>query len=270
MVKMSAIIPARNEQDYIEKTLIALQKQSLPCQIIVVNDGSTDLTEQVASKYADLVVNLPDRGYEATGSPVLAQVINAGLARVQSDVDYVVIVGADHPLPPNYLEALIRRMRRNPKLVVVSGIFKGETLAETAAKGSGRVVDAKFWRSVDFKYPEVWGWESWLLFKAQQLGYEVRRFEDVVTETQRPTRLHKTEKWGKAMYALGYDWRYALRNCFLIFLKSPKAGFRMFKGWIVHKNVRRLDIADWVNQYQKRRFWKRVKETLSHRREEGF
>jgi hypothetical protein len=39
----------------------------------------------------------------------------------------------------------------------------------------------------------------------------------------------------------------------------------MFLGWLLHKNVKRLDIADWVNQMQKKRFWKRVLEIIKRR-----
>ena len=65
-MNIEAVIPARNEERYIERTLQALVRQTLrPSRIIVVNDGSTDRTAEIAAKYADVVVNLPDRGYRA-------------------------------------------------------------------------------------------------------------------------------------------------------------------------------------------------------------
>ena len=60
------------------------------------------------------------------------------------------------------------------------------------------------------------------------------------------------------MYALGYDWKYDLGRCLLNFLKSPKAGLAMLWGYVRHRDVERLDIADWVNETQKKRFWRRV------------
>ena len=260
-MKYAVVVPARNEEGYIEKMLSELRRQILPpSQIIVVDDGSTDRTGQIASKYADVVVRLPDRGYGVAGRPELAEVVNEGLRRVEKDVDYVLICGADHVLPKNYFEAIVSRMKANPKMVVASGRIRGEPHFDFAPRGSGRVVDANFWREVsDLQYPIEWGWEAWLLYKAMQLGYEVRCFQDIVTEIQRPTRLGKTRLWGKAMYALGYDWKYALGRCTLTFFKSPKAGVNMFLGWLLHKNIRRLDIADWVNQWQKNLFWKRVR-----------
>jgi glycosyltransferase involved in cell wall biosynthesis len=264
-MKYAVVIPARNEEKHIEKTLSALRKQTvLPSQIILVDDGSNDRTGQIASKYADVVVQLPDRGYNVVGTPELSTVINQGLKRVEKDVDYVLICGADDILPEDYVEAILSKMKANPKLVMASGIGEGKPYAEYSPRGAGRVVDAKFWKEVNnLQYPVVWGWEDWPIFKALQLGYETRSFPDVVTQPQRPMLSHarawKARLWGKAMYALGYDWKYALGRCALTFFKSPKAGVNMFLGWLLHKNIRRLDIADWVNQWQKNLFWKRVR-----------
>ena len=263
-MKYAVVIPARNEEEYIEKTLSALKRQTiLPNQIIVVDDGSTDRTGSIASDYTDVVIKLPDREYSIAGKPELAKVVNEGLRRVEKDVDYVLICGADHVLPKDYFEAIISRMKANPKIVVASGRVRGEPYFEFAPRGSGRVVDTNFWREVNnLQYPVEWGWEAWLCFKAMQLGYEVKCFRDVVTEIQRPTKLGKTGLWGKAMYALGYDWKYALGRCVLTFFQSPKAGLNMFSGWLLHKDVERLDVADWVNQMQKNMFWKRVQTVI--------
>lgn len=263
-MKYAVVIPARNEEEHIEKTLSALKQQTVPPnQIVVVDDGSTDRTGSIASEYTDVVIKLPHREHSIAGKPELAKVVNEGLRRVEKDVDYVLVCGADHVLPRDYFEAIIGRMRLNPKIVVASGRIRGEPYFEFAPRGSGRVVDADFWRETsNLQYPVEWGWEAWLFFKAMQLGYDVRCFRDLVTEIQRPTRLVKAGSWGKAMYALGYDWKYALGRCVLTFFQSPKAGLNMFSGWLLHKDVRRLDVADWVNLMQKNEFWKRVQTVI--------
>jgi biofilm PGA synthesis N-glycosyltransferase PgaC len=270
-MKYAVVIPARNEEKYVGKTLSALRKQTIPpSQIIVVDDGSKDRTSRIASKYADVVVRLPDRGYSVLGKPGLSKVINHGLKRVERDIDYVLICGADNILSENFFETMLLRMKANPRLVVASARAKGEPYYKYSPRGGSRVVDARFWREVsNLQHPVVWGWESWLIFKAMQLGYEVRAFRDVVTEPQRPTglarpRVKQSRVWGKAMYALGYNWKYALGKCALTFLKSPRAGLSMFLGWVLHKDVERLDVADWVNQMQKTIFWKRVQMIIKH------
>jgi len=265
-MKYAVVVPARNEEKYIKKTLCALREQTIPPnQLIVVDDGSKDETRKIATNYADVVVQLHDRGYSVVGRPELAEVVNEGLRRVKKDIDYVLICGADAVLPKCYVKIIVNKMEANPKLVIASGRIQGEPFFEQHPRGSGRIVNANFWRKVNgLLYPIVWGWETWLCYKAIQLGCEVRSFHDVVTEVQRPTRIEKAELWGKAMYALGYDWKYALGRCMLTSVKNPKAGWSMFLGWLLHKDVKRLDLADWVNKMQKKLFWKRVKTIIRH------
>ena len=60
---VSIIIPALNEEELIEKTLLSLKKQNYrPIEIIVVDNGSTDRTKEIAEKYAAKVLFLAKRG----------------------------------------------------------------------------------------------------------------------------------------------------------------------------------------------------------------
>ena len=258
--KIIAVIKARNERENISETILSLKRQTLPPkQIIVVNDGSTDGTGEVAKKLGCVVIDLPYHAESYVGKPELAKVLNVGLkVAAKENPDYILTVDADHLLPKNYVECLIKRMEENPKLVIASGRIKGEPYNVMHPRGSGRIIRTSFWRKVNnVQYPVCWGWESWLCLKAMQLGYEVRCFRDIETEVKRPTKRGKAG-YGKAMYALGYDWKYALGRCALTFLESPKAGLIMFWEFIRHNNVKRLDIAEWVNQMQKKRFWKHI------------
>ncbi len=56
---VSAVVPAYNEEKRIERTLKALRRVKELDEIIVVDDGSTDATAQVARRNADSVVQLP-------------------------------------------------------------------------------------------------------------------------------------------------------------------------------------------------------------------
>ena len=47
------ITPARNEQDYIELTIRSMiQQTALPLRWVIVSDGSTDRTNEIAMRYA--------------------------------------------------------------------------------------------------------------------------------------------------------------------------------------------------------------------------
>jgi len=55
-MQVSVIVPARNEEKYIERCLRALRSQRDPLEIIVVDGGSTDRTREIAEEYADVVL----------------------------------------------------------------------------------------------------------------------------------------------------------------------------------------------------------------------
>lgn len=59
-VKMSVIVPAYNAEKYLERCLDSLVNQDLPSdeyEVIVVNDGSTDRTEEILSGYSERFLN---------------------------------------------------------------------------------------------------------------------------------------------------------------------------------------------------------------------
>jgi glycosyltransferase involved in cell wall biosynthesis len=269
-MEYAVVITARNEEKYLEKTLSAISKQTVrPSQIIVVDDGSTDRTSEIAEKYANVVIRMADRGYWTLGVERV-KVLNEGLKRVMKSVDYVLTCGADDVLSTNYVESIVERMKINPRLVVASGRNRKGAFFEGHPRGV-RVVDADFWKKINgLQYPEVPGYESWLYLKAKELGYEAISFRNIFFEPQRPKgsmfrSSRKARLRGEAMYALGYDWKYALGRIFVTFLKSPRTALNMLLGWFLHIGVKRLDVADWVGQMQRNLFWRRI-QTIAKRR----
>ena len=266
MVKISAIIVARNEEKLLPKTLDSLVNQTLKLhKIILVDDGSIDRTAEIAKKYGCIVVRLPYHEESYVGRPELAERFNRGLELIDEE-DYVLIMGADHVLPKNYVEEIVKKMEADPSLVIAGGHIKGEFYDETAVRGSGRVVRVSFWKKVNgLRYPVCWGWESWLIFKAMQLGYKVRCFREITSIVLRKTSLRKAGYYGKAMYALGYHWKYALGRSLITFIHSPREGLKMLWNYLTHKDVKRLDIAGYVYNLQTQMFWKKVKHIILRR-----
>jgi len=240
----------------------SLQNQTLrPDPIVIVNDGSTDDTGKIAREYGCTVIDLPYHEESYARKPEIASVHNAGLNLLKNigDLDYVLKIDADTVLPPNYLEEIITKMSKNPKLVIASGIIENEPFDETAPRGSGRVYEYKFWDDINgLVYPVTWGWESWILFKAMSLGYEIRCFSEITSKVLRSTNFSEAGSWGKGMYALGYDWRYVLLRSIRTSFKTPKGGLLMLWNWLDHADVNKLDVADWVNKRQKALFWKQL------------
>lgn len=53
--KTSIIIPIYNQKDYFKEAIESALSQTVPCEIIVVNDGSTDGSKFLVEEYADRV-----------------------------------------------------------------------------------------------------------------------------------------------------------------------------------------------------------------------
>ncbi|HEV2137353.1 MAG TPA: glycosyltransferase family A protein [Nitrososphaerales archaeon] len=269
MRNLGVVVAVRNEERSIGKVLHALDDQSLrPVEVVVVNDGSTDQTlvmlERISAEvhFKTSVVTLPYHSKSLVGRPELARVFNSGLKILRErspPVDYVMILGGDHALPPYYVERIISRMVEDDQLAVASGWITNEPFWENAPRGSSMIVRAQFWESAGkMLFPVNYGWESWVYLRAKQMGYHTRSFKDVPTSISRKTNLLKGVLYGRAMYALGYDWIYAVGRSILVARKSPRASFQMLAGYLGHGGVTRLDVSSYLGAEQRRMILRRA------------
>jgi glycosyltransferase involved in cell wall biosynthesis len=271
-VRLAAVIPARNEEGFLNKTLSALHAQyHKPGKVVVVNDGSTDSTAETAKSAGAHVITLADRGYNVLGTPVLAGVINRGLEYLshegygESPHDYVMILGADHVLPPNYNTTLLDLMETDRAVAVCSGQINGER--SVVPRGSGRMVRADIWKRFGMRYPENYGFETFLLVKVQQQGYRVRVLNDLLTEGLRKTGKHYKKSvfvsYGKSLRALGYSRLYSAARIGLMSVRHPKGGLHMLQGYM-SKDVQTYDadLRSYLSSMQHKRIKKYVTNPL--------
>ena len=127
-MKYILITPAHNEERFIPKTLESMVAQTLlPERWIIVNDGSTDKTADIAADYAQRfpwiqVVHRSPRLDRHFGAKVHA--FNAGLERVGSlDFDVIGNLDADLSFEPDYLKFLIGKFAEDPRLGVAGTPF---------------------------------------------------------------------------------------------------------------------------------------------------
>ena len=86
MPKFSIIIPAYNMEKYIKKTLDSVKKQTFKdYEVIVIDDGSTDKTVEVAKKFDVKVIEHKHAG--------LSVVRNAAIKEAKGD--YLVLLDSD-------------------------------------------------------------------------------------------------------------------------------------------------------------------------------
>jgi len=256
---VASFVIARNEEKSIENTLKSLQKQSHEISFItVVNDGSTDKTQDIIDSCNCNHVNLPTHDENYAGRPELAQVCNFGLKEITKnmDPDYVLQMGSDHILPSHYVETLLSRMNETVK--IASGTYNGAKLNPDVPLGTGRLIDAKLWNKINgMTYPIKYGYESWLVYKVRKLGYEVKRYDDLHTIT-RDIRMNPTKafEWGRCTYALGGAALFATVKA----LGMGFNGYHFLRGYCSRKDVEKhMDIAEYVKKQQYSRLLTRMR-----------
>jgi cellulose synthase/poly-beta-1,6-N-acetylglucosamine synthase-like glycosyltransferase len=110
---LTVIVPAHNEEAGLPATLAAIGRQTVPPEkVVVVDDGSTDRTGEVAASYGATVLRPPRN----LGSKAKAQ----NHALPVCDTDLVLAVDADTVLAPDYIEK-IKPVFDDPEVVVAAG-----------------------------------------------------------------------------------------------------------------------------------------------------
>lgn len=135
--KVSVIIPAFNEEETVAKVIEVVKKVSFVDEIIVVNDGSSDNTEQEALKAGAIVIN-----HETNKGK--GQALYTGYKEVECDI--IVFIDADiYNLTSNKVEAMIKP------------ILDGKTdITKTKfARASGRVTELTAKPLLNFFFPEI-------------------------------------------------------------------------------------------------------------------
>ena len=256
-IVVDVLIPARDEEKIISKTINSLLHQELqPKKIIVINDGSKDDTSQIASSLGCEVIDLPYDGIQGLDELKMANVYNVGLKNLNSNFDYVLELNADHILPPNYISDTVKEMEKNPKLVISSGKIEGEEYQNLIIpRGSGRLIKSKFYREVGMTWPKKYGAESYFVFKAWELGYETKVF-DILTKARKTGTNYSSSTFvniGKACKALGYNPFYALGTFVKrsIIFGNIKIFFYCLKGWLSEVDPYDNNFRNFVNKKQK-------------------
>jgi glycosyltransferase involved in cell wall biosynthesis len=102
---VSIIIPCFNYAQFLGEAIeSALAQTHQPIEVIVVDDGSTDNTVEVAHSYPVRVISQPNSGICVTA--------NAGFAAASGD--YMLRLDADDGLAPDYVSETLAALRRHP------------------------------------------------------------------------------------------------------------------------------------------------------------
>src|SRR5918993_3371746 len=110
---VTVVIPCYNQAHFLGEAIESVLSQSYPnFEVVVVDDGSTDDTSEVASRYPQKVrlIRQENRG--------LAGARNTGIGHARGE--YLVFLDADDRLLPEALEAGGRELEAHPECAFVS------------------------------------------------------------------------------------------------------------------------------------------------------
>ncbi len=109
---VSVIVPCYNGAAFLEETLrSALAQSYAEVEVVVVDDGSTDSSPEIARRFPVRYIRQPNRG--------LCEARNAGIR--ESKGDYLVFLDADDRLKPGAIEAGLRALAQRPDCAMAVG-----------------------------------------------------------------------------------------------------------------------------------------------------
>lgn len=118
MALLSVIVPAYNEERYIKGCLDSIKAQTFQdFECIIINDGSTDNTQQICENYAKSsskyqLINTMHEG--------VANARNQGLARAAGE--YLIFIDSDDNIVPDMFELMLGSLMENAADLAECGI----------------------------------------------------------------------------------------------------------------------------------------------------
>jgi glycosyltransferase involved in cell wall biosynthesis len=149
---VSVVVPTRNRAAYLEVTLDSLSRQrsETPYELLVVDDGATDATPDVAERFGVRLVRHPERR-------TLNAARNTGLHEARADL--IAFVDDDVLVPPGWLDALAKGAARHPEAEAFGGPIRARFEGH-APRGCGREdppITTLDLGDEDVEAPMVWG-----------------------------------------------------------------------------------------------------------------
>ena len=111
---ISIIVPIYNVENYLRECLDSIQNQTYKkFECIMVNDGSTDSSQQIAEEYLTdsrfTLINQSNKG--------LSEARNTGISHIREESTFVAFVDSDDYIYPDFLETLIEHIEDDVDII---------------------------------------------------------------------------------------------------------------------------------------------------------
>jgi glycosyltransferase involved in cell wall biosynthesis len=273
-MKYYIIIPTYNEEKFISLTLQSLVEQTvLPSKVVVVNDGSTDKTEETIQSFVEkysfiTLVNKTSEAIHLPGSKVI-QAFNKGLETLDDNYDFIVKADADLIFPTNYFETIINHFQSDSTIGMVGGFAyiekNDEWILENLTDKDHIRGAFKAYRKVCFEQigglKPAMGWDTVDELLCKFYNWKVITDESLQVKHLKPTGANYNQaarfKQGEAFYSLGYGfWITAIASLKLALLKKkPLLFFDYLQGFWRAKSAKKpllvtFEQAKFIRKYR--------------------
>lgn len=273
------IIPAHNEEKYLSDTLISVTKQTLtPKLVIVVNDNSTDNTENILDKFIAAhpfikKVNTSSSTVHMPGSKVI-NAFNKGLEQLDDEYDFLVKLDADIILPTDYFERIAQKFKADPDIGIAGGFAyeldsQGQwklnhPMDKNHVRGAFKAYSKSCFQAIG-GLRNAMGWDTVDELLAQFHGFKILTDTELHLKHLRPLGQAYNKKakllQGKAMYSMRYGFWISLIASIKMALKQkrPRAFVDNLNGYLRAKKERsRFLVSPEEGQFIRQLRWEKT------------
>jgi glycosyltransferase involved in cell wall biosynthesis len=276
------IIPTYNEEKFIALTLQSIVEQTvLPSKVVVVNDGSTDKTEEIVNSFVEkysfiAAVNKSSDAIHLPGSKVI-QAFQKGLETLDDNYDIMVKIDADLIFPSNYFETIIKHFQSDERIGMVGGFCyiekNGDWILENLTdkdhiRGALKAYRKETFLQIGGLKPAM-GWDTVDELLCKFYNWKVVTDESLHVKHLKPTGASYNKaaryKQGEAFYSLGYGFVITTIASLKLAMRKGKPLLFMdyIKGFWKAKSAKKellvtLEQAKFIRNYR----WKKIKEKL--------
>lgn len=277
------VIPAHNEEAFIGLTLDSLVKQTLlPKKVVVVNDNSTDNTQNIVEGYSTKhnwieLINSASSNQHLPGAKVI-KAFYKGYNTLDENYDVICKFDADIILPENYLKSVLNLFKSDKKVGIAGGLAyikeNGKWIYETISSQNHVRGPFKAYSKNCFKaiggLKESIGWDTVDVLLAQYHGFTIKTKKTLHIKHLKPTGENYDKEanylQGEALYKMRYGFilttLFAARNA--LSKKSVAYFYYAIKGYFKAKEK---SIDHIVNQEEgvfiRRLLWKNIFKKLN-------
>lgn len=276
------IIPAHNEEVFLADTLNSLVEQSLlPKKIIVVNDNSTDGTQEIITRFEEQYsiikgVKITSSSDHVPGSKVV-YAFNQGLQKLDDHFDFLVKLDADVILPTTYFEKITFIFAGHPQVGIAGGFIYEQTdkgtwklnhpMNKNHVRGAIKSYTRNCFNTIG-GLKSAMGWDTVDELLAQFNGFEiftdnslkVKHLRPVGTDYEKASLLQ-----GEAMYTMRYG--FWISSIASLKMAWKKRSLRVFLNNIVGFSKARTEnkgylVNELEGKFIRKLRWKNIKSKL--------